>query len=280
VIIDGDSLLLLRPGKEKSLYTLAENLPAGKHTVELFRRTEWDRGYTAFYGFELPAGSKVLAKDKPTKLKIEFYGNSITAGYAVDDAEPNDRPDSTFTNFYHSYAYVTAKSLNADYQATCKSGIGILISWFPTIMPQIYDRVNPYDSLSKWDFKKFQADVVVLNLFQNDSWLIHKPERPEFQTFLGGKEPTKDEIIAAYKSFVAKLRAKYPKAKIVCMLGNMDITREGSPWPGYVKEAVSQMADKSIYTFFEPAKSTGGHPRADEQALMAKHLTEFISGLK
>jgi hypothetical protein len=39
---------------------------------------------------------------------MEFYGNSITAGYAIEDFSGNDQPDSTYTNNYLSYAAITA----------------------------------------------------------------------------------------------------------------------------------------------------------------------------
>ena len=63
---------------------MIENLPAGEHEVELFKITEWDKGKTFFYGFELNKDEKVLAPQPLPKRKIEFYGNSITCAYGVD----------------------------------------------------------------------------------------------------------------------------------------------------------------------------------------------------
>ena len=71
-----------------------------KHTIEIFKRTEWDRGKTSFYGFQIKGNPKLLHKSEPPKRKMEFYGNSITAGYAVEDTSGKDSPDSTFTNNY------------------------------------------------------------------------------------------------------------------------------------------------------------------------------------
>ncbi|MDF1867267.1 MAG: hypothetical protein P1U70_20705, partial [Saprospiraceae bacterium] len=69
----------------KRYYQLASQLPKGKHTIEIFKRTEWDRGKTSFYGFQIKGNPKLLHKSEPPKRKMEFYGNSITAGYAVED---------------------------------------------------------------------------------------------------------------------------------------------------------------------------------------------------
>jgi len=85
VVIDQDSLFILRPDTTKRYYQLASDLPKGKHTIEIFKRTEWDRGKTVFHGFKIEGDPKVISKPPPNKRKIEFYGNSITAGYAVED---------------------------------------------------------------------------------------------------------------------------------------------------------------------------------------------------
>ncbi len=60
------------------------------------------------------------------------------------------------------------------------------------------------------------------------------------------------------------------------MLGNMDITSEGSAWPGYVTEAVQQLNDKNMYTLFVPFKNTQGHPKTTEQKVLADSLIAFI----
>ena len=276
VIIDDSVMRILRPGKEKRYYTLTEGVNEGKHTLKLFKRNEWDRGTTRFYGFLLEKGTQALPPDGPKKLKMEFYGNSITAAYAVEDTSGKDSPDSTFTNCYHSYAFLTAKHFNADYHLIVKSGIGVTISWFPLIMPEMYNRTNPNDPRSRWDFSKFKPDIVVVNLFQNDSWLVNMPDNAQFKARFGRKKPDNEFLIAAYADFISALRKKHPQAKIICMLGNMDITRQGSPWPGYVRQAVARLNDPAVFTFFVPFKNTPGHPDISEQKEMAEALTAFI----
>jgi hypothetical protein len=116
----------------------------------------------------------------------------------------------------------------------------------------------------------------VINLFQNDSWLVNYPDYPEFKHRFGTIPPDEKVIVESYKKFVTKIRSKYPAAKIICMLGSMDITKEGSPWPGYVEKAVEEMKDENIYTLFVPYKNTPGHPKVEEQEAMADNLVEFI----
>jgi len=276
IIIDDGEPKVIRPDTSRSFYTLAENLEDKKHTVQIFKRTEWDRGTSWFYGFQLEEGASLLPRSPAKKHHIEFYGNSITAGYAVDDTSGRDRSDSIFTNCWLSYATLTARHFDAEYHLTVKSGIGITVSWFPIIMPEIYDLTNPSDPDSKWDFSKFTPDVVVINLFQNDSWLVNLPNHEEFKRVFGKQKPDSIFLINAYADFVKSIRGKYPDAKIICMLGNMDITRENSPWPDYVRQAAANLNDPAVYTFFQPFKNSPGHPTVAEQQILAEGLEKFI----
>lgn len=276
VIVDDSILQILHPDTSIKTYVLAEGLKKGKHQLQLFKRTEWDKGSTFLYGFQLPANSKLLPPTPAPTRKIEFFGNSITCGYAIEDSSGGDSPHGYFENNYRTYDAITARHFKAQYHCTSKSGIGILISWFPLIMQEMYDRLNPTDSNSKWDFKQYTPDLVVVNLFQNDSWLVKKHDHPQFKYRFGTTEPGKDQIIAAYARFIRTIRSIYPKAKIICALGNMDATHAGSPWPGYVAEAVQQLKDNNIYTHFFPYKNTGGHPSIREQQAMADELIPVV----
>ncbi len=276
VIIDRDSVVMLRTQSGKKTYSLAENLTPGKHSIKLFKRTEYDQGGTGFYGFQLNKGGKILPADPISDKKIEFYGNSITCGYAVEDFSGKDRPDSIYTNNYLSYAAITARHYDAEYQCISKSGIGVMVSWFPYIMPDIYDQLIPLNKKSKWDFSQFIPDIVVIHLLQNDSWLVNMPDHPSFKKYFGTQKPSEEFIIEAYKNFVAKIRGKYPNAQIICTMGGMDATREGSPWPGYVEKAVKRLNDSKIFTYFMPYNNINGHPGVEEQQNMAEGLIQFI----
>jgi hypothetical protein len=274
VVIDGDSLRYIKLGTKERLYELASALEPGEHTVELIKRNEWDRGKTWFYGFEV--AGKLHELPEKNKRLIEFFGNSISAGYAIEDLTGGDSPDGTYTNNYYTYAALTARHFNADLHCTVKSGIGIMVSWFPLIMPEMYNRLDPTDQLSRWDFKSAVPDIVVVNLFQNDSWLMQKPDHPEFKMRFGDKAPTDIEIIKAYASFIKKIRTVYADAHIICALGPMDAVRDGAPWPGYISKAVLSLNDKKIYTHFFPFTQKNGHPRIDDNKKMAESLIDFI----
>jgi len=276
VIVDGNVINIIHPELYKKTYKLAFGLTPGKHTLELFKRTEWAMGKTWFYEFTLAKGEKVLPAPLEPKRKMEFFGNSITCGYADIDTAGKDRGTSTYEDGYISYAAIIARHFDAELYNTSKSGIGITISWFPLVMSEMYDRLDASDPYSKWDFSKYTPDLVVINLFQNDSWLVNMPAHAEFKARFGTTPPTPDFLINAYRDFLKKVRGKYPQAQIICTLGSMDATKAGSPWPGYIETAVAALNDKKIYTHFIPYKNTPGHPSAKEQQAMADDLTAFI----
>lgn len=105
---------------------------------------------------------------------------------------------------------------------------------------------------------------------------MNQPDRDEFKANFGTDAPDDAYIIQAYQNFVASVRGHYPQAKIICALGSMDATMEGSKWPGYIQQAVANLNDSKIYTHFFPFKQTPGHPSIMEQEAMATSLIQFI----
>jgi hypothetical protein len=274
VFIDGDmaSPLIIEAGQGSKKYDVIAGLAPGKHSFLITKRTEGEEGATVFRGLELADGGQMLAPPARPKRRIEFFGDSITSGMG-DEAPLNGRDDvSRDKNSFLSYAGITARSLNAELHQTSQSGIGVMISWFPFTMPDFYDQLSAVgNNDTRWDFASWTPDVVVVNLLQNDRWLIG--DRHQLQP-----EPDDAGRIAAYEKFVKRIRALYPKAYIVCALGSMDATRDPQ-WPGYVKSAVEEMrkgGDKRIDTVFFPFTGYGAHPRLKHQRDNAEILTAFI----
>lgn len=171
---------------------------------------------------------KVTSKDgiKPVEKKehsIEFIGDSITCGYGVDDDNCNNHFSTATEDFTKSYAYKTAKALDADYSAVSYSGYGIISGYTTgdkvnTLVPDYYDKLGfsygyfngeiAPDSV-KWDFEKAQPDVIVVNLGTNDS------------SYCGSDEDRRAEFTDAYADFLKDIRSHNPNAKILCTLGIM-----------------------------------------------------------
>lgn len=280
VIVDGDSIYKIKIDTGRRAYVLARNLPFGRHTIELFKRTqihkEYKRGFVQFSGFQMENGGRAFDPPPLKKRKIEFYGNSITCGHAIEDTSGGDSGASIYENNYLSYGALTARHFGARYSCIAKSGIGMMVSFGALIMPEMYKLRNPFDSTDLWNFSDYVPDIVVVNLFQNDAGIVKRPEYIEFKKRFGTMPPTEDFIISSYKNFIADIRDRYPKANIICVLGSMNTTQEGSSWPGYVEKAVSDLHDKKVYTHFFKYKNTPGHPRVKDHQLMADSLIHFI----
>ena len=248
-------------------YVISKNLTQGIHKLQLLRRTDGTSPQTIFKGINISKEGKIISpQENLPELKIEFYGDSITSGHGnLDESRENNDDKSTWDN-YQSYASIIARELNADLRCISMSGIGIMVSWYPLIMPQVYDRINPNSEFPKNDFNQWQPDIVVVNLLQNDDWLINRLS----------PIPDTEERIKHYASFIQSIRDQYQFATIFCTLGNMNITREKSPWPLVVQAAVDSLGDSKLFFTTIPYKNTGGHPTVSEHRQMANILTPFI----
>ncbi|WP_291867345.1 SGNH/GDSL hydrolase family protein [Maribacter sp.] len=275
LIIDGAFVKKIHLQKGKKEYTLAINLEYKKHTIELHKRNDWTYGKTVFHGFRV-MGEKTLPAVKKDFF-IEFYGNSITVGYGNEDFSGDDSSSGNVSNNYYSYAARTARNLNAEYSCIALSGIGLKVSWFNRIMPEMYDALNPKDSITRWKFNEKQPDVVVINLLQNDSWIVDKPNNVEFIRRFGKKAPSEQDYIDSYVDFINELKGHYPQTKIVCYMGNMDITKPGSIWLNRVAKVVAKFP-KDVYMTTAPYIDTDGlgHPKVEDHKVSADILTSFI----
>jgi hypothetical protein len=62
------------------------------------------------------------------------------------------------------------------------------------------------------------------------------------------------------------------------MLGSMDATRAGSPWPGYIEKALKEINSKDVYSLICPydENTKGAHPNVAGHQKMAAQLIGFI----
>jgi hypothetical protein len=258
-------------------YNVAEKLPEGSHTLELIRRTDPTFSQTGTTGrltgtglleLRLNQGGRLLEAPERPALRIAFFGDSITSGHGVLAENSWSEQDRATWDVTRSYAGIIAQTLKAEAHYLSISGIGLIKSWYPLTMPDVFNRINPGSASSQWDNSNWQPDLLVINIFQNDAWLM-----PEHDGVV---------VVESYIEFVRSLRMQYPKATIICALGNMDATQPGSPWPGYVRRAVERMKaepylDDGIHAVIFPYKNTPGHPKIKEQQIMADQLLNFIS---
>ncbi len=275
IFIDGETQhpYVLEAKKGEQTYIISTALKAGNHSVEIYKRTEGEEGSTAFNGLLLDQDAKLLAPPARPTRRMEIYGDSISTGMGNEGADNGMDHLLSEKNNYWAYGAITARNLNAELHTISQSGIGIMISWFPFIMPQFYDQLSAVgNNDSRWDFSQWTPDLVVVNLLQNDSWLIDREKRLQ-------PVPTDAQRVQAYIDFVRSIRAKYPNAFIICALGSMDATATPK-WPGYISAAVERMKkennDQKLDTIFFDFTGFGGHPRIAQHKANAEKLTAFI----
>ena len=275
VFVDGETQhpFVLEAKQGEQTYVISTALKPGSHSLEIYKRTEGEEGATGFKGLLLDADAKLLPAPARPIRRIEIYGDSITSGAGNEGADNSADHLLSEKNNYWAYGAITARNLNAELHTISQSGIGIMISWFPFTMPQFYDQLSAVgNNDSRWDFTRWTPDVVVVNLLQNDSWLIDREKRLQ-------PIPSDEQRIQAYIKFVRAIRAKYPKAQIICALGSMDATAN-EKWPGYISSAVAKMKkthkDDKLDTIFFEFTGYGQHPRIAQHKANATLLSAFI----
>ncbi|WP_412726528.1 GDSL-type esterase/lipase family protein [Alteromonas sp. D210916BOD_24] len=278
VIFNGDDrypyVLHAKQGTHR--YDLSHAITSDTSHITLFKRTEGAEGGTYFHGAAISENSQLLAPQQAPIRKIMFYGDSITVGMGNEAAHNDPDNKASEKNHYLSYAAITARRLNAEFHSIAKSGIGFMVSWFDFTMLDYYDQLTAHsNNNSAWNFDSWQPDVVVVNLGQNDRWLIENEKR---------LEATPDDIERAYEAFVRKLMLHHPNAQFICAIGSMDAS-QSMVWPNYIANAVSAIQsspdnpqDKArVTTVIFEFSGYGAHPRIDQHVKNAAKLSAVIA---
>lgn len=257
----------------KNTYKIADGLADKEHTILICKETEAAMGSLVFYGFNC----EKLVKQIPIQTrKIECYGNSITCGAKMLQGIPceltnNNTNWNASNSAYLSYGAVTARALNAQWQLTSWSGIGLVSSCcgMKVTMPGVYDRLFiEKDSSPKWDFPRYVPDVVTICLGQNDGVTVVLSQ--EF----------KDKYVA----FINSLRGRYPKASIFCLTSPMadeTLLNAMNSTLQYVVDRFNSAGDTKVYKVELPHGLVGGcvnqgHPSEKEHQQVAKVLEAVI----
>jgi lysophospholipase L1-like esterase len=205
VVIDGEERPKLVAQSGTASYELASDLEPGRHTVEVYRRTEASFGTSAFMGFDFGDGT-LLPAPVPVR-RLELIGDSITCGYG-NEGESATCPFSADTeNHYATYGAIAARALDAEVVTIAWSGKGIVYNYDTDTnepLPELYDAILPQGGDADWDFSVL-PDAVVINLGTND--------------FSTEDDPTPELFTGRYIEFLTHLRQVYPTTYILCTVG-------------------------------------------------------------
>jgi len=283
VMIDGKFEKRIALDEDVKEYVLFESEVEKTVTIRLIKLCEAAFGKMGIISFIHDGIMKPTAYK--TK-KIEFIGDSITCGYGIEARNEKEGFSTKTENPYLAYAVQTSESFDADYQLVSWSGNGIVSGSIPDyvdepsnsfLMPYVYKYTDAGGSSfagdnipEEWDFSKFQADIVVINLGTNDA------------TYTRGKLEREAEFERLYAEFITYIHEHQPKAEIICSLGAM-----GQELCPTIKRMVNRLSatDKKVhYLEFKVQRSEDGygsdmHPSLKTHNLMAETLRKKILSL-
>ncbi len=274
-------LTVIVDGKESELYlgddynlhrefVVAENLPRGIHTVEIYRQGTTGDSIQELFGIRL--NGKVLNAPENKQLLIDFAGDSITCG--VGNMVKGNVKSGRMDNSFMAYSTITARTLNADWALMAKGGASLIDdSASRACIPKVYlnyteSSYNP----SAYDFTR-KADVVVVNLGTNDYNVL----RAKY----GDEQKSKAEFKKALQDFSKTIIEKNgSKVKIVFAFGMM--TRENYMDDVY-REVAAELSSSGYNAGYcrLPTNNDGwgDHPTVEGDIAAAKVLSEYIKSI-
>jgi lysophospholipase L1-like esterase len=267
VEVDGRSHRLVVQGDAPREWRLREALPAGEHELRVVKRTEGLMAEARLLGLHLGIEGELLSPPPPRSLRLEFYGDSITAGACNGDMGADQYDDLSTHDGTHAYGALTARRLGADYVGIAVSGIGITRTWGDLLMAEIWDRVAPHANAPLAPTGAREPDVVLVNLGQNDHG---------FPAAHG--EPFAQDFAPRYLDFVRRLRHRYPHARLVLLIGGMTAWREEPKLLPAIHAAAQTLHDEGdglVWTYAFDA-SAYAHPRIDVHQQMSEELVAFL----
>lgn len=285
VIVNGYQYAVLLPAQGDAAIDLSLYLTEEENDVFLFKRQDASHTMT-LHGFAVQQDAALLPVPPRPARRMEFYGDSVTAGEVTEAiayaAQPDPQHQGQYSNGWWGYAWQAARLLNAELHDVAQGGISLLdkTGWFngPDYlgMESAWDKVlyNPTFSAAKpWDFARFRPHVVVVAIGQNDA------NPYDFMA----KEPQGEQAAhwrSEYRRFLDKLREQYPKAEIIL---TTTILGHDKAWDDAIDAVCCEMrqTDTHVHHFLYSKNGCGtpGHIRKTEAAVMARELADFIGSL-
>lgn len=260
-------------GAADTLVVLAEGLGKGEHEVILQKRTEGEQGRFTAHKF-LTEGEVLQAQGRKER-HIEFIGDSYTCGYGTESGSKNDPFLAETENCNLTYAAITARYFNADFNLVSHSGQGIARNYDNSgpgyHMPHRYTQTFNTEKEPLWDASKaaYTPDMVVIYLGTNDFSTSQQPNEINFR----------NNYITLLKSIKANYGADIP---ILCMASPAD------PYLyDYVRNAVvvsglanvAYMAVSNHAHNYEDDLGASWHPNYQGHRKVASCMIPYISTL-
>lgn len=280
-IIDGEQGALCLPQEGDA--DLEIRVPQAQneiHEVLLFKRQDACHEL-AFLGMEIGEGENILRASAGPERRIEVYGDSVSAGEVSEAVgyvgKKDPRHNGEHSNSWYSYAWLTARKLNAQIHDIAQGGIALMdgAGYFcepeAVGMETVWDKIHYNPVLGKtmqWEFEQYIPQAVIVAVGQNDS----HPRDYMAQEYHGQQAVTWRKH---YKDFLGKLREVYPDAHIICCT---TLLNHSGAWDTAIGQVVRELGDDKVtqYIFRRNGSGTPGHLRIPEAQEMAEELAAYI----
>ncbi|MCF8363261.1 MAG: hypothetical protein K9G70_11640 [Prolixibacteraceae bacterium] len=251
-----------------SVFNVGQNLKDTLHELTVFRLHDPGNGSGGlqFKGLILDEGKAVYPLPHEYAMKIEFYGDSFTAGSESGDDGQN--------NGWFSFPNYCGRILNAEIHNNGISGLAVMDSsgWYQDHTTGLQTTFNKSDpslndgSYREWDFSLFKPDIVVFGFGINDNY--GKPDVFE--------NPGKWK--SAYKELIMKITDIHGKDDTKIILHPANIPNKAYDYgPELVEELNLEGYDVHWFRFsFDIDK----HPTKEMSEQMGNELAGFILEIK
>ena len=235
-------------------------------------------------GIEMEDGAVLLEPPKKPERRIEVYGDSVSAGEAAEAVDyigcEDPEHNGEYSNSWYSYAWMTARRLNAQIHDIAQGGIALMdgTGWFHAPdyigMETVWDKIRYSPEFGKvldWDFRTYIPQLVIVAFGQNDS----NPKDYMKEDLHGGMA---EKWRRHYKEFLENIRKTYPSARIICCT---TLLHHDKAWDQAIGQVVEELKDERItqYLFRRNGEGTPGHLRIPEAEEMADEFSAYIENL-
>lgn len=274
VYVDGDLHKVVQVCGRDTIINFADGLKGSKpHSLFIQKRTEGETGRTTFHEFLLPPKGSLSAEPRKRERMIEVIGNSLTAGFGTEGKDRSEPWSIETLNCDLSYSTIVPRYFDADYSLIAHSGRGVVRNYGDSVrmsavtMKDKFFQTYDMDTLSRWDFKQYTPDLVIINLGSND--------------FSTEPHPYRSEFVGAYKEMLRNIRDAYGRVPVLCVYSS---TVNGQVYD-YFDQAVREMNDADIHLLAMPREVMNAstdlgavwHPNYNGQRKMAMVMIPVIS---
>ena len=258
--------------------TLASNLPAGTHTVQLLRISGSEPPYITLTGITL--NGSFLPPPTLPEDRIVFIGGTPFTGEAAllsneaaraagEDETPLRRVENRDSS--KTFAYLTAKRLGLSYEIITRANTAFGISDFhkdPVHLTQLYGLSTRREGGQSYQVPGRVKYVVISGVNADFNLSLHKAE---------GKSAA--ESFQKQQDFIRTMQEQYPGCKIIWCYGQRPLS---SYYLSCIQQSVQLRGGQAggVYLLKLSACERLERPGAETHQKLAQELYSFIQKLK